>query len=140
MTEILPKQRTDRLLSEVSFKATTSGGKGGQNVNKVATRIELYFDIEGSSELSREEKDRILSKLSGKISDDGTLRITSSEARTQYQNKQQAQEKFIIAISKALKQPKKRKPTKPTELSKEARIREKKLQSEKKRLREKPDE
>jgi ribosome-associated protein len=130
-----PLPSFDQLLAEVTFKATASGGKGGQHVNKVATRIELYFDIPGSSHLSDEQKQILNHKLSGRISDSGILRITNSEGRSQFDNKERAKEKFLELIVKALTPLKKRKKTKPSNESKEERLRQKKKLSEKKQLR-----
>ena len=130
-----PLPSFDKLLMEASFKATTSGGKGGQHVNKVATRIELYFDVANSSHLSDEQKEILNHKLSGRISDAGVLRITSSEGRSQFDNKERAKEKFFELIVKALTPLKKRKKTKPSNESKEERLRKKKRLSEKKQLR-----
>ena len=125
----------ENLLSEIVLKATRSGGKGGQNVNKVSTRIELYFDVLNSAFLTDEEKENILRKLEGRINDGGVLRITSSEDRSQLGNKDNAKEKFLQLISKALLPVKKRKQTKPSKESKAVRLKEKKIQSDKKKLR-----
>jgi len=130
-----PLPSFEKLLSEATFKATTSGGKGGQHVNKVATRIELYFDVENSSHLSVEQKEILNHKLSGRISDSGVLRLTSSEGRSQLDNKDRAREKFIELIVKALTPLKKRKKTKPSNESIEERLRQKKKLSEKKQWR-----
>ena len=123
------------LLPELTFKATTSGGKGGQHVNKVASRIELYFDIHSSAHLSEEEKSILLRKLEGRINNEGVLRITSSEGRSQHDNKETAIRKFLELISKSLTPVKPRKKTKPSAESKEKRLRQKKNLSEKKRSR-----
>lgn len=123
------------LLSELTFKATTSGGKGGQHVNKVASRIELYFNINASAHLSDDEKSILLRKLEGRINDEGVLRITSSEGRSQHDNKETAVRKFLELISKSLTPVKPRKKTKPSAQSKEERLKQKKRLSEKKKLR-----
>lgn len=125
----------DELLSEINLKATRSGGKGGQNVNKVSTKVELYFDISNSVFLTEEEKEIILRKLEGRISDAGILRLTSSEDRSQLGNKERVKDKFLQLIIKALMPVKKRKQTKPGKATKEARLKDKKLLSEKKKLR-----
>lgn len=125
----------ETLLQEVFFKATTSGGKGGQNVNKVATKVELYFDIPGSKILSDEEKELLIEKLSAKISDEGILRLISSEKRTQLENKEGVKKKFVSIITKSLTKPKPRKKTRPSKASKEERIKDKKLVGEKKKNR-----
>ncbi len=125
----------ESLLQEAVFKATTSGGKGGQNVNKVATKVELYFDIPGSKILSDEEKELLIEKLSTKISDEGILRLLSSEKRTQLENKEGVKKKFISLITKSFSKPKPRKKTGPSKASKEERIKDKKLLGEKKKNR-----
>jgi len=125
----------DSLLQEANFKATTSGGKGGQNVNKVATKVELYFDIPGSKILSDEEKELLIEKLHTKISDEGILRLISSEKRTQLENKEGVKKKFVALLTKSFSKPKPRKKTRPTKVSKEERIKDKKLVGEKKKSR-----
>ncbi len=126
------------LLNETIMRAIPSRGKGGQHVNKTATKIELRFDVLGSAFLSPEEKDIIFRKLGSKISSDGILRIVSSEQRSQFANKKRAQQRFIEMIEKALAPRRKRKATTPTPESKEKRIKEKKIISEKKQARKKP--
>lgn len=135
----MDKPGFEKLLQEAVFKATTSGGKGGQNVNKVATKIELYFDINASSILTNDEKTLIHAKLCNRISNDGILRITGSEKRTQLANKDLVKDKFLDLIRKALTPKKKRRQTAPSKNSVEERIRKKKLLSEKKRLRTRAD-
>lgn len=126
------------LLKESVYKALPSRGKGGQHVNKTATKIELSFDVLGSSFLTAEEKDILFKKLSSKISDDGILRIISSEQRSQFANKKKAQERLIEMIEKALKPRRKRKATIPSKESKEKRLKVKKIIGEKKQARKKP--
>lgn len=123
------------LLNEVWYKATTSGGKGGQNVNKVATRVELYFNITLSTVLTAEEKALLIAKLQNKINDEGILRITSSEERSQGGNKERVQQKFIRLISRAMMVDKPRKKTAPGKAAKEERIKDKKILGERKKLR-----
>ena len=123
------------LIKELSFKASRSSGKGGQNVNKVSTKVELRFDVENTSLLDEDEINRILNKLKNRISSDGILILTSDSERTQLGNKRKVVELFFELIEKAIKKPKKRVKTKPTKASKEKRLKEKKIQSDKKRLR-----
>ena len=129
----------ENLLKEVSYKAVRSGGKGGQNVNKVSTKVELTFDISGSSFLSEEQKEIILKKLSSKISAEGILRLTADSERSQFSNKEIVSEKFLVLIQKALIPKKKRVASKPSKSSKEERLKLKKEKSEKKELRRKPE-
>ncbi|MBL7927933.1 MAG: aminoacyl-tRNA hydrolase [Bacteroidia bacterium] len=126
------------LLKESVYKALPSRGKGGQHVNKTATKIELSFDVLGSSFLNAEEKDIIFKKLGSKISAEGILRIVSSEQRSQFANKKKAQERLLAIIEKALKPRRKRKAATPSKESKEKRLKGKKIIGEKKQSRKKP--
>ncbi len=123
------------ILKELSFKASRSSGSGGQNVNKVSTKIELRFDIDSSLLLADTEKNRIKIKLKNRISSENILIITSDSERTQLRNKKKAIEIFFDLLEKALRKPKKRIKTKPTRASKEKRLKEKKIQSDKKKYR-----
>jgi len=128
---------TDKILNEVIFKAARSGGKGGQNVNKVSTKVELYFNVYDSFYLSYDDKIILLNKLSNRIDKNGILKLTTQTERSQLQNKQIVTEKFKNLLKEALKKPKKRLKTKPTTGSKEKRIGTKKIVSSKKIMRRK---
>lgn len=121
--------------SEFVFSASRSGGPGGQNVNKVSTKVELRFNLLHSSSFSENEKELLFRKLKNKINKDGELLIVSQSERTQLLNKQAAIEKFYILISKALTIPKYRKATRPTFTSKLKRLEEKKSRGSIKKLR-----
>ena len=129
----------DRLISECLLKAVISGGKGGQHVNKVASRVELYFDVKVSKYLSDVQKETVLLRLNSKVSQDGVLRLVSSSDRSQFRNRKIVIDKFIAAISSALVQKKKRKETVVPKFSKEERMLKKRLNAEIKKLRQKPE-
>ena len=120
---------------ECEFKSTRSGGKGGQHVNKVSSRVELYFNIAASNLLSEEQKNILLEKLAPRLSDEGILRLTEDSSRSQYDNRKRIIEKFYALLENALKPVKKRVETKIPKMLKEKRLQKKKKHSEKKRLR-----
>ncbi|WP_442267517.1 alternative ribosome rescue aminoacyl-tRNA hydrolase ArfB [Tenacibaculum sp. ZS6-P6] len=123
---------------EIKFKALKSSGAGGQHVNKVATKIELYFDIKLSEGLNVNEKELILSKLENRISKNGVLYLSCQESRSQHKNKETVTLHFFDLLISSLKRTKKRKPTKPTRNSKIKKAKNKQNQSLKKQLRKKP--
>ena len=115
----------EALLKEVSFKTSRSGGKGGQNVNKVSSKVELNFNIEKSNLFSSEQKQLLIEKLSKRINSEGILQVITEEERSQYLNKERSLEKLIVLITRALHQPKLRKATKPKKSSIERRLKDK---------------
>lgn len=121
--------------SEFSYKTSRSSGPGGQNVNKLNTRVELRFDVAGSLLLRENEKKKIKSKLGNRINSKGELLITSQSERSQLKNKQAANERFYQLLTLALQPVKKRKATRPTRSSVEKRLDKKRKISEKKSLR-----
>jgi len=126
-------------MPELHFAASRSSGPGGQHVNKVSTKVELRFDVMNSSLLSPEEKELILEKLSNRINQEGELVLVYQRSRSQAKNKERVIEKFYELLINALTPRKKRKPTKPSPVSKEKRLEEKRLQAEKKDRRKKVD-
>jgi ribosome-associated protein len=126
------------LVSETRIIASRSSGPGGQNVNKVNTRIELRFNINASALLKDHEKALLLKILKSKLTGDGDLIVTSQTERSQLKNKEKAIEKFYFIVSRALTPKKRRIPTKASAGSKLKRLEQKRLQSLKKAMR-KPD-
>lgn len=126
------------LSPEFVFKTSRSGGKGGQNVNKVSSKVELDFDVMNSALLSDEQKAMIMEKLRNRVTAEGVLRIVVQEGRSQLANKKAAVAKFQELIVKAFTPRKKRIATKVSRAAKEKRLKSKKKASEKKSNRRKP--
>ena len=124
--------------SELVFTTSRSGGPGGQHVNKVSSKVTLQFDVRNSLVLTAEEKDLIFRKLHSKMTREGVLMVTAQETRSQLQNKELAVEKFDRLLDKAFQEKKVRKPTKPSKSVLQARLKKKKVHSEKKQLRRRP--
>jgi len=120
------------LLTECRFEATRSSGSGGQNVNKVSTKIILLFNVLESNILDQDQKDIFLSELHTRVSKHGIFRISSGRERTQLANRKLVTDKFFSLIEKAFETEEERIATKPTKSSKLRRIESKKAQSGKK--------
>ena len=132
MIEITPTLFIDK--RELQFDFIRSTGPGGQNVNKVATAAQLRFDIKGSK-LSDEVKRRLVRIAGKRVTSEGVLMIEAKRFRTQEQNKEDATQRFIELLRKALIKPKRRRQTKPTKASKEKRLKGKKIRGEIKKSR-----
>src|SRR3954468_5143559 len=138
MTDIL--QITDTIAvprSELVYRASRSGGAGGQHINTSSTRIELLWDFQRTSALDDSEKERVRKKLAARIDAEGMVRVVSGNRRSQLQNRGAAEERLAALIRDALHVPKKRRATAPTRASKERRLDTKKQQSKKKENRRK---
>ncbi len=121
----------------LKFKAVRSPGPGGQNVNKLATSVELRFNPRHWAQLNENALSRLLQLTKNQCDAEGNIIIVSKRFRSQYRNLQDAQKKLKALILKSLIKPKKRKPTRPTKSSIEKRIKNKKMRSEKKQNRRK---
>ena len=121
--------------SELDIRTSRSSGAGGQHVNKTSSRVEIIWNIRDSRALSEEQREVLLQRLASRIASDGTVRVVSSETRSQLRNRERAQERLAELINKALTPRKKRKPTRRPKRADEARLASKKLHSRKKRER-----
>jgi ribosome-associated protein len=120
---------------ELEFVASRSGGPGGQNVNKVSSRVTLRFNVERSSALNSEQRIRIQRKLASRINKDGVLQVNAQRTRSQDLNRTDAVERFGELLRAALREDKARIKTRATRGSKEERLREKRKRTEVKRAR-----
>ena len=131
--------KTDVLLTELQFKAVRSSGPGGQNVNKVSSKVVLTFDLVNSKSLSDEEKERVLKKLKSKLTLEGILILNCDEDRSQLKNKEIVTKRFLEIITKSLHVPKERKATKVPKSVIEKRLKDKSSVAEIKQNRKKPE-
>ena len=130
--------KTDLMLTELQFKAVRSSGAGGQNVNKVSSKVVLSFDLKNSHALTDDEKALLLTKLATRLTSEQILMLNCDEDRSQLKNKTIITKRFLELISKALIVPKKRKATKTPRSVIEKRIKAKRNLSEIKQNRRKP--
>ncbi|MDR3693303.1 alternative ribosome rescue aminoacyl-tRNA hydrolase ArfB [Mucilaginibacter sp.] len=128
------------LQKEITYKTSRSGGKGGQNVNKVSSKVELLFSVDNSALFSDGEKELINLKLQSRFNKDGLIQVICDEERSQYLNKEKAVERLVLLLTRALHQPKIRKATKVSKAAKMARLDKKRLNSVKKENRRKGSE
>ena len=128
----------EKLLKKLKFKAVKSSGAGGQHVNKVSSKVELFFDLENSEALSEEQKELLKVNLKTRLTKNNLLVLTSDESRSQHKNKEIVIARYLELIQKNLIPKKKRKAKKPSKLVKQKRLDAKKRVSEKKESRKKP--
>ncbi|MDP5230671.1 MAG: aminoacyl-tRNA hydrolase [Cellulophaga sp.] len=129
----------EEITQELQFKAVRSSGAGGQHVNKVSTKIELVFNLLNSKSLNDSEKEKITLKLKNRLTKENILLLQCDESRSQFRNKELAIKRFLKLLENALKEPKKRKATKPSKSAIEKRLKGKKKSAEKKANRSKPE-
>lgn len=121
--------------SELDFRYSRSSGPGGQHAQKSSTRVELLFDVAHSPSLTDEQRGRITKRLGSYLDAEGVLHLVSQSERSQYRNREEVVDRFQALLRQALKQRKRRKPTRPTAASQEQRLKRKKRRGEKKRRR-----
>ena len=129
----------EELLQELDFKAVRSSGAGGQNVNKVSSKVVLNFNLAASNALTEEEKQRAIIKLASKLTNENVLILQCDEDRSQLRNKELVTRRLLQVMENALKQEKARKATKIPRSVIKKRIEGKRRQTEKKQSRRKPD-
>ena len=120
------------LQKEITYKTSRSGGKGGQNVNKVSSKVELLFSVTNSVLFNDEEKELLNSKLQSRFNKDGLVQVICDEERSQYLNKEKAIERLILLLTRALHKPKVRKAIKISKAAKAARLNDKRIVAVKK--------
>ncbi len=121
--------------SEIQFRFSRSGGPGGQHVNKASTRVELLFDVARSPTLNDDQRWRIAQRLKRYVGADGVLRVVSDASRSQWQNRRDALDKFMVLLQSALARRKKRVATRPPSSAGERRAKEKQMRSRTKTMR-----
>lgn len=120
------------LQKEITYKTSRSGGKGGQNVNKVSSKVELLFSVDNSLLFTDEEKALLNEKLQSRFNKDGLVQVICDEERSQYLNKEKAVERLVLLLTRALHKSKVRKATKVSKAAKAARLENKRIVSTKK--------
>ncbi|MFL5496837.1 MAG: alternative ribosome rescue aminoacyl-tRNA hydrolase ArfB [Gemmatimonadales bacterium] len=125
-------------LAELEYRASRSGGPGGQHVNTSSTRIEVWWDVAGSSALTEEQRARLLTRLATRLDSAGRLRLVSSGSRSQLRNREEVTERLRDLVAAALQVPKARKRTRPSRAAKAARLEAKRRRAATKRERRPP--
>ena len=135
--EITPDLRLP--FSELEYRASRSGGPGGQHVNTSSTRIEVWWDVAGSPSLTAEQRTQLLERLGPRLDTSGRLRLVSSGSRSQLRNREDVTERLRSVVAQALAVRKKRKPTKPSRAAKAARLEAKRRRASTKQHRRSPN-
>jgi ribosome-associated protein len=118
---------------ELDVRVSRASGAGGQHVNKTSSRVEIFWNVRASRALTDEQRSRLLMRLASRLTTEGSIRVVASDMRSQSRNRDLAEERLAELVRRALVIPKKRRPTRPTKASKEARLEGKKRRSHKKR-------
>src|SRR3954467_4644397 len=118
--------------SELDVRVSRSSGAGGQHVNKTSSRVEIFWNVLESRALDDAQRSRLREKLASRMTSDGSIRVVASDMRSQTRNRELAEERLADVVRRALIIPRKRRATKPTKASKEARLDSKKRHSTKK--------
>lgn len=137
----MPIHVTDRIVldeGEIDESFVRASGPGGQNVNKVASAVQLRFDVRGSRSLPEDVRRRMLQQLHGRLTSEGVLIIEARQRRSQEQNREEARKRLIEHVLRAAHRPKRRRPTRPTRAARERRLDGKRRQSKRKQLRRRP--
>ena len=121
--------------AELEVRASRSGGPGGQNVNKVETRIELRFDLAGSAVFDAATKQRLRERLGKRVSEDGVVRVVAQMHRSRARNEAEARARLVALLQRALAAPRPRRPTRPTQASRQRRLDAKRQRAASKRAR-----
>ena len=125
-------------LSELEYRASRSGGPGGQHVNTSSTRVEVWWDVAASPALTPEQRAQLLARLKSRLDSSGRLRLVSSGTRSQFRNREEVTERLRDLVAGARVVPKKRKPTRPSAAAKAARLEAKRRRATLKRRRRTP--
>ena len=127
-------------LAELEYRASRSGGPGGQHVNTSSTRMEVWWDVASSPSLSADQRARLLDRLGPRLDSNGRLRLVSSATRSQFRNREDVTERLRTVLAAALAIPKKRTPTRPSRAAKAARLEAKRRRAATKQRRRAPGE
>ena len=134
--EISPSLRLPA--GELEYRASRSGGPGGQHVNTSSTRVEVWWDVARSPSLTEDQRARLLSRLASRLDGEGRLRLVSSGSRSQLRNREEVTARLADVVAAALVIPKRRKPTRPSRAAKAARLEAKRRRAATKRQRQRP--